>query len=728
MRRNKGIKKKYKLGIILLLTVISIISVTLIVNANSATLLNSRVLTTDSTYSTSSYVDIVIDLNGGSATWFGGSSYTDCFNGPYVFLYDFKNKSLSDFANLTILWNYNTDSLVLSNGGGRGVHYKTKGTLYYFSQRKNNVYNDYYSLANPQSKIIGTSVSGSKITIQYRFDVQGSTPYMILPQVTKYGYNHTGWTVKTDAKWYAYEYNEDTGATREKASGNVGNKSTITMKDSSGNTWYLLHMGQTSRYDTVTANYTPWTHTVSYNANGGSGVPSNQTKTYGTNLTLSSTKPTREGYEFIGWNTNADGTGTSYNTGSTYTKDQNGGTVTLYAQWKCLDEDAPTITIDMQEGWLSTDSDVLITTEDLKSGIAKVTVTEGSTVIFEKNYNGEKTVTNTLTFTVEQNTTYTVTATDLEGNTSTKPFTVKIDKTAPDISDILSSYGWTNGNVTINPSASDLLSGIAYFKLCTSSADILYISGTTSLEYTFRTEGENTYIIEARDKAGNTTTYSFKVKIDKTAPDISEVEEIYEWTCKKVRLKPKGTDALTNVQSIELYDENSILLASGTDNFYYEYKKEGISHLTLKATDIAGNVAITNITVKQDFTVPEVFNGTDVANDDMNAKNNGYFYSRNHQMLFKSFIKDQTDLSGIMTAYIWNPNGDLVFLYDNRVQDVDARYDEVMVHYDLTTSPTRSFKGLYFTMEVYDYAGNVFKKKIMFADTFNKSWVRIIIY
>lgn len=34
-------------------------------------------------------------------------------------------------------------------------------------------------------------------------------------------------------------------------------------------------------------------YTIKYNANGGSGAPSSQTKTHGTNLTISSTIPTR---------------------------------------------------------------------------------------------------------------------------------------------------------------------------------------------------------------------------------------------------------------------------------------------------------------------------------------------------------------------------------------------------------------------------------------------------
>ena len=52
-------------------------------------------------------------------------------------------------------------------------------------------------------------------------------------------------------------------------------------------------------------------YTVSYNANGGSGAPSAQTKWYGTNLTLSSSKPSRTGYTFSKWHTSSNGSGTS---------------------------------------------------------------------------------------------------------------------------------------------------------------------------------------------------------------------------------------------------------------------------------------------------------------------------------------------------------------------------------------------------------------------------------
>lgn len=75
----------------------------------------------------------------------------------------------------------------------------------------------------------------------------------------------------------------------------------------------------------------PSTYTISYNANGGSGAPGSQTKTHGTDLKLSSTKPTRSGYTFVNWNTKSDGSGTNYASGATYSTDAN---LTLYAIWK----------------------------------------------------------------------------------------------------------------------------------------------------------------------------------------------------------------------------------------------------------------------------------------------------------------------------------------------------------------------------------------------------------
>ena len=77
--------------------------------------------------------------------------------------------------------------------------------------------------------------------------------------------------------------------------------------------------------------WSPNTYTISYNANGGSGAPTAQTKTYGTDLTLTTSTPTRSGYTFDGWNTKSDGSGTNYSAGGKFTTNAN---TTLYAKWK----------------------------------------------------------------------------------------------------------------------------------------------------------------------------------------------------------------------------------------------------------------------------------------------------------------------------------------------------------------------------------------------------------
>lgn len=80
--------------------------------------------------------------------------------------------------------------------------------------------------------------------------------------------------------------------------------------------------------------YAVWkanTYSVSYNANGGSGAPSSQTKTYGVALTLSSVKPTRTNYTFKGWATSASSTTVKYTAGGSYTANS---AVTLYAVWE----------------------------------------------------------------------------------------------------------------------------------------------------------------------------------------------------------------------------------------------------------------------------------------------------------------------------------------------------------------------------------------------------------
>lgn len=102
---------------------------------------------------------------------------------------------------------------------------------------------------------------------------------------------------------------------------------------------------------TITAQWATDTYTITYNANGGAGAPSSQTKTHGQTLVITNSTPTtpkrytitynsnggsisqpskQVDCEFNSWNTSANGSGTKYNSGSNYTANASD---TLYAQW-----------------------------------------------------------------------------------------------------------------------------------------------------------------------------------------------------------------------------------------------------------------------------------------------------------------------------------------------------------------------------------------------------------
>lgn len=73
------------------------------------------------------------------------------------------------------------------------------------------------------------------------------------------------------------------------------------------------------------------TYPITYDANGGTGAPANQSKWYNEDITLQSGTPTRSGFKFIGWATTPNAVTASYQPSQTYAAD---APLALYAVWK----------------------------------------------------------------------------------------------------------------------------------------------------------------------------------------------------------------------------------------------------------------------------------------------------------------------------------------------------------------------------------------------------------
>lgn len=140
-----------------------------------------------------------------------------------------------------------------------------------------------------------TSAGNIQVNPSCTFTVSNTIP-------TRTGYTFLGWSTSSTATSASY----------------VG-----------GNSITVTTAGTTTLYAVWRIN----TYTVSYNANGGSGAPSAQTKTYGVTLTLSSTQPTRTGYTFLGWSTSSTATSATYSAGGSYTAN---AAATLYAVWQII--------------------------------------------------------------------------------------------------------------------------------------------------------------------------------------------------------------------------------------------------------------------------------------------------------------------------------------------------------------------------------------------------------
>ena len=254
------------------------------------------------------------------------------------------------------------------------------GGTYINSSGRNSTSSDSYTFSSEHNYVpISSTSSANGVTSS----ASGIVSRYYISQPTKTGYAFNGWTSSTGAtissrtfdsntlystssnpntnftataNWkantYTVTFNANGGNTPSTSSKNVtygstyGTLPTISRTGYSFKGWYTTASGgtQITASTTVTitgaqtlyAQWTAITYKIAYNANGGSGTTmSNSTHTYDTPKTLSKNTYTKNGYNFIGWNTNKNATTGLYADQQSVTNlsSTNNATITLYAIW-----------------------------------------------------------------------------------------------------------------------------------------------------------------------------------------------------------------------------------------------------------------------------------------------------------------------------------------------------------------------------------------------------------
>lgn len=170
---------------------------------------------------------------------------------------------------------------------------------YYTLYGNSTLYAVWQSSGGTTQYYLNFNLQGGSGTFNTLYGVYGGRLFIPSSSPTKNGYTFQGWSTSS------------TGSPQYQP----GDYYTIY-----SNTILYAIWGESTQYCTIT-----------FNANGGSGAPSNQQKIIGETTYIPYAKPTRSGYTFQGWSTSSWATSADYQPGSTYTPYEN---MTFYAVWK----------------------------------------------------------------------------------------------------------------------------------------------------------------------------------------------------------------------------------------------------------------------------------------------------------------------------------------------------------------------------------------------------------
>ncbi|HXB21755.1 MAG TPA: hypothetical protein VNV88_10255 [Candidatus Solibacter sp.] len=178
------------------------------------------------------------------------------------------------------------------------------------------------------------------------------------------------------------------------------------------------------------------------------------------------------------------------------------------------------------------------------------------------------------------------TAFDRAGNSATATIQISIDKTPPTIaasqSPAPNAAGWNNSTVTVSFSCADALSGVA---LCPSPIAV-------------SSEGANQPVSGiALDRAGNSASVATSVNIDETPPLLSISSPANGSSASVATLQLAGSVS-DNLSGIAFVTCNGSPATLTTGSFACNVTLvAGINSIRVQATDVAGNIANTQLSV-----------------------------------------------------------------------------------------------------------------------------------
>lgn len=171
-------------------------------------------------------------------------------------------------------------------------------------------------IPNVVSKRIQFTVTAKRNLWYVYFDANGGSS---APSTLKRHWGEVVYIPATLPTRYGYTFN---GWTKTQGSSNINYSPGDPIGDDADVTLYAVWSQNVTK-----------TWSIIYNANGGSNAPAKQTANVGQSITITSSKPTRKGYTFLGWSTWSGSTEPeiAFTPGYSYKSDYN---FTLYAVWK----------------------------------------------------------------------------------------------------------------------------------------------------------------------------------------------------------------------------------------------------------------------------------------------------------------------------------------------------------------------------------------------------------